>query len=162
MFIGSSSQGEDKDIERAYEHSLRENSSEELDIVWMRQSDDPNSYWGCWQTHTWPTPFSGFRWGIPEYCNFEGRAIYTDCDMINFKDITELYNINLNGKPFAARVGNRFGGHEFCVMVIDCAVAQQYLIPVQRMQKIPEPHQRYIRQFSGNHDLVEPLNPKWN
>jgi hypothetical protein len=43
MFIGSSSKGEDADIEMAYEHSLRENCSEELDIVWMRQSDDPNS-----------------------------------------------------------------------------------------------------------------------
>ena len=98
MFIGSSSKGEDADIEMAYEHSLRENCSEELTIEWMRQSDDPNSYWGCWQTHTWPTPFSGFRWGIAEFCNFEGRAIYTDCDMINFRDMKELWETDLQGK----------------------------------------------------------------
>lgn len=162
MFIGTSANGEDKEIEMAYEYTLRKNSSSNLEITWMRQTPDLTSIWGGWKTHTWSTPFSGYRWAIPEACGFEGKAIYTDCDMLNFKDITELYNINLNGKPFAARVGSRFGGHEFCVMVIDCAVAQQYLIPVQRMKKIPETHQRYIRQFSGNHDLVEPLHPKWN
>ena len=164
MFIGSSSQGEDKDIEMAYEHSLRENSSEELDIVWMRQSDDPNSYWGCWQTHTWPTPFSGFRWGIAEFCNFEGRAIYTDCDMINFKDIKELWETDLEGKPIAARKGQRFGGHEFCVMVIDCAKMKDIgiLIPKQRMMKISESHQRYIYTFSGQSHHVKDLDPRWN
>ena len=64
MFVVSSSKGEDKDIEIAYEHSINKNCSEDVKIEWMRQSDDPTSYWGCWQTHTWPTPFSGFRWGI--------------------------------------------------------------------------------------------------
>ena len=95
MFIGSSSKGEDKDIEIAYEYSINQNTKEEVQIEWMRQSDDPNSYWGCWETHTWPTPFSGFRWGIPEYCNFEGRAIYTDCDMINFRaECTPFFALN--------------------------------------------------------------------
>ena len=103
MFVGSSSKGEDKDIEIAYEHSINKNCSEEVKIEWMRQSDDPSSYWGCWQTHTWPTPFSGFRWGIAEFCNFEGRAIYTDCDMINFRDMKELWETDLQGKAIGAR-----------------------------------------------------------
>ena len=162
MFIGSSSKGEDADIEMAYEHSLRENCSEELDIVWMRQSDDPNSYWGCWETHTWPTPFSGFRWGIPEYCNFEGRAIYTDCDMINFKDVKELWETDLEGKPIAARRGTRFGGHEFCVMVIDCALMKDLIIPKARLMKLSESHQRYIYTFSGQSHHMKDLDPKWN
>ena len=44
MFVGSSSKGEDKDIEIAYEHSINKNCSEEVKIEWMRQSDDPSSY----------------------------------------------------------------------------------------------------------------------
>ena len=162
MFIGSSSKGEDKDIEIAYEYSINQNTKEEVQIEWMRQSDDPNSYWGCWQTHTWPTPFSGFRWGIPEFCNFEGRAIYTDCDMINFRDIKELHDIDLQGKPIGARRGVRFGGHEFCVMVIDCAKMKDHIIPKERLMKISESHQRYIYTFSGNPDLVHDIDPRWN
>ena len=162
MFIGSSSKGEDADIEMAYEYSLRENCSEELTIEWMRQSDDPNSYWGCWQTHTWPTPFSGFRWGIAEFCNFEGRAIYTDCDMINFKDMVDLFTVDMYNKPIAARKGQRFGGHEFCVMVFDCERIQDMLIPITRQKNIPEYHHRMIHKFSGNNELVEDLDPRWN
>ena len=111
MFIGTSSCGEDNPIEAIYEYSLRKNCSQELDIVWMKQTNDPTSYWHGFTSHNWPTPFSGYRWAIAEYCNFEGRALYTDCDMINFKDIAELWNTDMQGKPLAARKGTRFGGH---------------------------------------------------
>ena len=162
LFIGSSSKGEDKDIEIAYEYSINQNTKEDVQIEWMRQSDDPKSYWGCWETHTWPTPFSGFRWGIPEFCNFEGRAIYTDCDMINFRDMKELWETDLEGKPIAARRGQRFGGHEFCVMVIDCAKMKDLIIPKERLMKISESHQRYIYTFSGQSHHVKDLDPRWN
>ena len=162
LFIGSSSKGEDKDIEIAYEYSINQNTKEDVQIEWMRQSDDPKSYWGCWETHTWPTPFSGFRWGIPEFCNFEGRAIYTDCDMINFRDMKELWETDLEGKPIAARKGQRFGGHEFCVMVIDCAKMKDLIIPKERLMKISESHQRYIYTFSGQSHHVKDLDPRWN
>ena len=162
MFIGSSSKGEDKDIEIAYEYSINQNTKEEVEINWMRQSDDSDSYWGCWQTHTWPTPFSGYRWGIAEYCNFEGKAIYTDCDMINFRDIKELHDIDLQGKAIGARRGTRFGGHEFCVMVIDCAKMKDLIMPKQRLMKMSEAHQRYIGMFSGNPNLVHDIDPRWN
>ena len=162
MFIGSSSKGEDKDIEIAYEYSINQNTKEEVEINWMRQSDDSDSYWGCWQTHTWPTPFSGYRWGIAEYCNFEGKAIYTDCDMINFRDVKELHDIDLQGKAIGARRGTRFGGHEFCVMVIDCAKMKDLIMPKQRLMKMSEAHQRYIGMFSGNPNLVHDIDPRWN
>lgn len=162
MFIGSSSNGEDKTIEAAYENSLRKNCSEELDIVWMRQTHDETSFWHGFETHTWPTPFSGFRWAIAEYCNFEGRAIYTDCDMINYRDMKELWETDMEGKPLAARKGNRFGGHEFCVTLIDCEAFQPYTIPVGRHRRLSETHQRNIRRFSGNDELVKELDPRWN
>jgi len=162
IFIGSSSNGEDSQIEAAYEYSLRHNCSDDIDIVWMRQSNDRISWWGGWKTSAWSTPFSGFRWAIPEYCQFEGRAIYTDCDMINYRDISELINIDMQGKPVAARRGNRFGGHEFCVMVFDCWQFHQHALPLNRMKNIAESHHRMIRKFSGNSDLVYDLDPKWN
>lgn len=162
MFIGSSSNGEDSQIEAAYEYSLRKNTDEELDIVWMRQTPDEDNFWYHENTEHWSTPFSGYRWFIPEYCNFEGRAIYTDCDMINFRDINDLYSIDMEDRPVAARRGKRFGGHEFCVMVIDNAKMQQHSIPVSRQKNIVEYHHRMIHKFSGNEDLVCDIDPKWN
>ena len=86
LFIGSSSNGEDATIEAAYLNSIEKHASEEVDVTFMRQTKNPHSFWSGWACETWPTPFSGYRWGIAEYCNFEGRAIYTDCDMINYRD----------------------------------------------------------------------------
>ncbi len=161
IFIGTSANGEDAEAEMVYEYSLRKNCSEPLDITWMRQTNDTSSVWGGWNSSRWSTPFSGFRWAIPEVCNFEGRAIYTDVDMINFKDINILWNTDLKDNYVAARQGPRFGGHEFCVMVIDCSRMKGEIMPIQRMKSIPETHHRYIQAFSGS-DVVQELDPRWN
>ena len=96
IFIGTSANGEDAEAEMTYEYSLRKNTNREVEITWMKQTHDTSSIWGGWQTERWSTPFSGYRWAIPEACGFEGRAIYTDCDMINFRDI----NSSINYKSF--------------------------------------------------------------
>ena len=162
LFIGSSSNGEDAQIEAVYEYTLRKNSKKHLEINWMRQTADQDSFWYHENTEMWSTPFSGYRWFIPEHCNFEGRAIYTDCDMINFKDINELWNFDMKGKPLAARRGDRFGGHEFCVMLIDCQKMKEHIVPVSRQADLTEYHKRMISKFSGNEELVEDLDPRWN
>ncbi len=162
IFIGSSANGEDAEAEMTYEYSLRKNTDREVEITWMKQTHDVSSIWGGWATERWSTPFSGFRWAIPEACGFKGRAIYTDCDMINFRDIKELWETDLEGKPIAARRGQRFGGHEFCVMVIDCAKMKDLIIPKERLMKISESHQRYIYTFSGQSHHVKDLDPRWN
>lgn len=162
IFIGTSANGEDAEAEMTYEYSLRKNTNREVEITWMKQTHDTSSIWGGWQTERWSTPFSGYRWAIPEACGFEGRAIYTDCDMINFRDIGDLLDTDLKGKPVGARRGSRFGGHEFCVMVFDCAAFEPYSIPVDRMKQIAESHHRMISNFAGNDQLVYDLDPKWN
>lgn len=164
VFIGSSSNGEDAEIETILEWTLRKNYShpDPLEIIWMRQTNDASSYWHGFQTKRWSTPFSGFRWAIPEYCNFEGRAIYMDVDQINFRNIRDLFDISLCGRPFAARRGTRFAGHEFCVMVIDNAAAREYMIPVSRQRYSEDYHLRCIANFSGNEQLVLDIDPRWN
>tara|TARA_R100000008_G_C3426677_1_gene87580 strand:- start:15 stop:497 length:483 start_codon:yes stop_codon:yes gene_type:complete len=82
--------------------------------------------------------------------------------MINFRDVKELWETDLEGKPIAARRGQRFGGHEFCVMVIDCAKMKDLIIPKERLMKISESHQRYIYTFSGQSHYVKDLDPRWN
>ena len=162
IFIGSSSMGEDKDIEKVYVQSIKENASREVDITFMRQTGNDNDFWYNPSTVRWSTPFSGYRWFIPEACEFKGRAIYTDCDMINFRDMAELIDTDMEGKPIAARPGTRFGGHEFCVMVFDCAKMEEHVVPVRRQRFMEDFHHRMIQKFSGNSNLVKDLDPRWN
>ena len=46
------------------------------------------------------TPFTCYRYAIPHMMNFKGRALYTDVDMINFRDIGALFDTDLQGKAF--------------------------------------------------------------
>ena len=162
IFIGASANGEDAEAEAVYEYSLRKNSSVPLEITWMRQSHDVNSLWGGWRTEHWSTPFSGFRWAIPEACGFQGKAIYTDVDMVNFRDIADLFNTEFEpGKAILARDGKRFGGSEFCVLVFDCAAMQRFTMPVEYMKKIPEIHHYLVSKLSGS-AIVQSIDPRWN
>ena len=162
LFIGTSSNGEDNMIEAAYEYSLRKNTKHELDIVWMQQTASKNSYWHGWNSKMWSTPFSGFRWGIPQYCKFRGRAIYTDCDMINLRDIADLWELDIpEDKWMLARDGIRFGGKEFCVILFDNAKFKCNLAHPQDWKHVDYAHQHYMQLFIGR-GLVGNLDPRWN
>ena len=161
IFVGTSSNNEDAEAEMVLEYTLRKNTTVPLDITWMRQTHDENSIWGGWETQRWSTPFSGFRWAIPEACGFTGRAIYMDVDQLNLRDISDLFCVDMEGHPMAARRGARFGGHEFCVVLMDCEKLGDMLQPVARMKRNVDAHHRYIGMFSGS-DHVLDLDSRWN
>jgi len=160
LFIGTSPNSEDREIEMVYEYSLRKNTREDLNIIWMKLSNNPSDYWGGWNTSAWFTPFSGFRWAIPEYCNFEGRAIYTDVDMINFCDINELYSLDMKGNPIAARKGIRWN-YEYCVMLIDCKEAKKHIWPAYKLKSNKKAHEKH-KQYFNKSNLVTEIDPAWN
>jgi len=163
LFIGTSANGEDALIEMAYEYTLRKNSDRDIDIVWMRKTNDEASFWHGFADENWSTPFSGFRWAIPEYCNYEGRAIYTDVDMLNFSDIGELFDMDMGDKWVLARDGKRFGGKEFCVMVFDCEKFKGTVPPAVQWKGVPSAHHQFINEFVANSGaLVGDLDPAWN
>ena len=85
LFIGTS-EVEDRWIEQIYLYSLFKNTKEKLDITFLRPS-----MFKDWNTKGWGTPFTCFRYAVPELMGFKGRAIYTDVDQLNFRDISELY-----------------------------------------------------------------------
>ena len=162
LFIGTSSNGEDNMIEAAYEYSLKKNTKHELDIVWMQQTADKKNYWHGWNSNHWSTPFSGFRWGIPQYCDFKGRAIYTDCDMINLRDIADLWNLDIpDDKWMLARDGVRFGGKEFCVILFDNAKFEDKLAHPIEWKHIEYAHQHYMQLFIDR-GIVGDLDSRWN
>ncbi len=76
------------------------------------------------------TGFSFARWAIPELCNFKGRAIYLDADMLVFTDILELWETPMNGATISIVDGRdssycsnkvKCNKNETSVMVLDCA-----------------------------------------
>jgi len=160
IFIGSSANGEDKVAEMAYEYSIRKNTSRDVEIVWMRQTKDKDSFWSQFDTSSWATPFSGFRWGIPEYCNFEGRAIYTDADMLNFCDMGELFDLDMGDNWVLARPGVRFG-REMCVMLLDCSKFKNVEFPSKSKPKYHGKVYNWLANGAGK-KLVGDLDPAWN
>jgi hypothetical protein len=92
VFVGCAPNGEDAESMMVLEYSIKKHCSMPVEIVWMMISDNPESYWYGWDSSGWATPFSAFRCGIPEYCDFRGQAIYMDSDVMVLADLAELWN----------------------------------------------------------------------
>jgi hypothetical protein len=162
IFIGTSANGEDAESEMVLEHTLRKNSSRPIDITWMRLTRDKNSIWDGWKTKYWATPFSGFRWAIPEANGFQGKAIYMDEDMLNMHDIAELFDLSFEPEKYImARRGKRFSGREFCVLLMDCEGLKNKLPPVRKQKRDAKAHLKLIEQMT-HCGWVQDLDPRWN
>lgn len=82
------------------------------------------------------TGFSFYRWSIPGYCDFAGRALYLDADIVVLCDLRELWDMPLGDHSHLCRprppLGlrrwgiERLGGAYSSVMVIDCARARHW------------------------------------
>lgn len=106
VFVGCSANGEDAESQAVLEYTLRKHASRPVELTWMKQTHDRKSFWHGWNTSSWSTPFTGFRWGIPAACKYQGRAIYMDSDVIIMADIAELFDQPmLPGKVLKARGG---------------------------------------------------------
>jgi hypothetical protein len=132
IFISS---GEASLLERkVLVYSLRRNSTRDLDIRVFNGTHNtieregkppelaPMSLKVKYQN---VTEFSNYRFLVPEVCQFQGRAISMDSDMIVLGDIGELFDAELGGNQILAKHAayrNVMGGHwALSVMLIDCA-----------------------------------------
>lgn len=151
VFVGTSEGNDDIEAEKTLKYSLEKHCSEPIEVLFMRNTED--GFMGKFNSTGWATPFTNLRWAIPEYCNFEGKAIYMDVDQLNLRDISELYNIDLENKPFASR------DNRLCVMVMDCEKMQKELSPVSYIKE----NGNYGRQIYWN--ILEKgkhFDPRWN
>lgn len=122
FFIGTDANGGCAECNMVLEYSIKKHCSVPYTITRMAISDDPESYWHGWNTSTWSTPFSGFRYGIAEYCNFEGHAIYCDDDQLFLQDPVNLWNIKdgMNQNDWLTGKKLLSGEIRHCVSVINC------------------------------------------
>lgn len=165
LYVGTAPNGEDAESCMVLEYTAKTYSSIPVDITWMRMSHDVDSPWYCgsggWDTSKWATPFSGFRWGIPEACGYKGRALYLDSDMIILQDLKELWEMDLEGKLAAVKRKDRS-----CVMLWDCELVgkmvQQELLPAaSRTRQRPEFH-HYMMQLFSISDVFKFFDRQWN
>lgn len=163
LFVGCASANEDLESQAVLEWSIRKHTDRPLEITWMQLSRDPASPFYSdgargWQTQTWTTPFSGLRWAVPELCGFEGRAIYTDSDVIFRADIGELWD-----QPMpAGKMAIAKGGQRLCVSLWDCSAARAYLPTPRQLRADSRIHRALMGKFGGM-PVVQPfLGGDWN
>lgn len=169
VFVGTAANGEDAESQSVLEYSLRKHASQPVDIVWMKLSTNPESFWysdgkgNGINTTLWATPFSGLRWMIPAYCNYEGKAIYMDSDMIILDDIAKLWNQKFQPGKVVMAKGNGDGqSWRYCVALWDCKAAEQHLLGINRLKALDTAHQRMMSFFSQNQQIVQPFVGNWN
>ena len=105
---------------RVLEHSIRKYASQPVEVHHMidlpiRLPQDPEQ---------WPrTPFSFYRFAIPQLAGHRGRAIYVDSDMLVFHDIAELWDTEFEGASLlcAGDPSDPRRKRQFSVMLLDCA-----------------------------------------
>lgn len=117
---------------------------------------DPGHAWK--QRGAWGTPFSCFRYAIPELCDFEGRAVYLDADMLVLADVRELAEASLLG-GYRCAYGNRTD-----VSVINCASFKDkpWWPRIAQMKPSGWISWHYV-QLLTQHGAVDPtLDPRWN
>lgn len=167
VFVGCAPNGEDAESQAVLEYTLRSRASRSVDLVWMKLSRDPASFWYSdgahvgWRTETWSTPFTGFRWAIPAYCGYQGRAIYMDSDTIARADIAALFDQPMApGRVIKARGVE--GKVRYCVMLIDCAQAQKHFSPLNEIKGDPHSAKRMTAFMRSRPDLAEKFDGNWN
>ena len=157
LYVGTSANGDDAEAEMALEWSVHRNTKRKVKIHWMSPTTDPYSLWHDWNMTRWATPFSGFRWSVPEANGFKGRAIYADNDVLFLGDIEELLNTPIeDGHVLAYR-----GMGRFCVTVFDCEAAAEVFHDVQDM-KLDEKFHGKMAYNIEHRDLGSKFDPSWN
>lgn len=150
--------------EIALEQSIRANTKAKVDFIWMNYAK--GGVWGEWDIgrepgspyakEGWATDFSCFRFAVPEYNGFQGRAIYLDVDMIVIKDIKELFDYPMGFPVLITPIG-------FDVILFDCAdfKGQEWWPSVEQMKKSAWKIPNYA-QLLYEHKMVGPLSSAWN
>jgi len=63
----------------------------------------------------WITGFTNYRFAIPHFCDYQGRAIYNDVDQVWLSDPAELFDRDMGKAGFLS-----INDHDTSVMLVDC------------------------------------------
>lgn len=149
--------GEDAESQAVLEYTARSLTSRELEITWMYQAK--KGFWSGWNAGRWRTPFTGFRWGVPAACHYEGRAIYTDSDFIFRADIAELWDQPI---PNGILIRRPDGKLATSAMVFDCAKLRAHLPAIEPLKAMPDQDGQIRKYLAEHRDLLSAFDGDWN
>lgn len=169
VFVGCSANDEDLESQLVLDYTLHKHTDRQVILTWMRFDADPCSPFYSnavaeqgWNARVWATPFSGFRWAIPELCHFEGKAIYLDSDFIIQDDIGKLWDEEFKeGKIIIAKGSS--ANRRFCCSMWDCEAARPHVLPLITLMRDERQHQKMMHYFSSHPGLVQSFSSgDWN
>lgn len=111
------------------------------------------------QRGAWGTPFSCFRFAVPELCGFTGRAVYLDADMLVLGDVRELLEMRLQA-GFKTISFQRTD-----VAVIDCEWfrnRQDWWPTIAKMKPSGRITWHYCEMLRQHGGIAPTLDPAWN
>lgn len=157
LFVGVGANNEDLEAQAVLEYTARTLCTQPLEIVWMRQA--AQGPWAGWACASGRTPFTHFRWSIPEVCGFQGRAIYTDVDFLFRADLASLWEQPI---PNVALVRNPIGKLSTSCILFDCAAAKAYLPSLAELRKMPDAHGTCLHFFRAHPHLLHATAGNWD
>lgn len=168
VFVGCDPNNCDLEQMMVLDYSIKKHTQQAVEIIWMQLSHNPSSFWYAhpqlaqgWKTEKWATPFSGFRWAIPEYCGFQGKAIYMDSDIIVMDDLALLWQHPIDNNAIVAAKGGNSSAR-LCTCLWDCAKAKNHLPSIDEIKSNPDSHQNLMKMIQKNLSLVQPYNDHYN
>ena len=117
------------------------------------------------------TEFSNYRWFIPKLCNFEGRAIWMDSDMVCLEDIAQFFDTEMGDNALLAKPA-AYGETDqkkwgLSMILIDCAKCQ--FAPEHYFQEISDGKYTYTDLHQMTPAFLEyhpfkigTISPGWN
>jgi hypothetical protein len=160
VFVGCAENNADIEAQAALEWSIRKHTAREVSVTWMQAI--PETPWHGWNRGRWTTPFSGFRWSVPELCDFAGEAIYTDSDVLFLSDIGELWDQPFKPSKAVIAKGAEHG-QRLCVCKWNCSLAHEFLPPLSELKREATAHRRLMEWFARHQERVQPFDGgDWN
>lgn len=101
----------------------------------------------------WVTGFTNYRFAIPRFCGFRGRAIYNDVDQIYLTDPAELFDRPMGEAGFLS-----INDHDTSVMVMDCGRMQAVWNP----DAVRRGTRKKLEAAAREAGLWGPLEARWN
>jgi len=180
VFIGS---GEASRLERkVLQYSLRKNSKRDLEVYVFNgthnavepPSGEPfPAGMSLKAKYTNVTEFSNYRFLIPQLCNYEGRAIYLDSDMVALADIGALFDADMGGADSLAKAESPdpgqpdFRGWGMSVSLFDCSKCRfdldRYVDEMaQGVYTYKDLHWMTPNFLKSPPFKIGPIDPRWN